>query len=161
MVPIRLVTALATALAGLACSSPLEMPTGVVGHWVTAPEDLSPRGWHQYHLTFASTGSYRSEVRSYGLYPEQAAADLSAFSREEGRFRVEGDRLVMEADRLVVWDRFDGADSPERVHEPYPYGRAPFDGARFEIGDDRLILVYITYPADGPVPAMKQYVFDP
>jgi len=63
----------------------------------------------------------------------------------------------MEAQRLVVWDRFYGADSPQSVHEPYPYGDAPFDGARFEIQADRLILHYLTYPADAPIPTTKDY----
>jgi hypothetical protein len=93
----------------------------------------------------------------YGLYTGQAAAELSAFSREEGLFRAEGDSLFMEAKRLVAWDRFYGADSPERVYEPYPYGDAPLDGARLEFRGDRLALYYITYPADAPVPTTQEY----
>lgn len=132
-------------------------PAALVGDWATSPAMLSPRGWHQYHLTFTAKGSYRSEVRSYGVYELQPAAELSDFSREEGSFSVEGDRLVMEAERLVVWDRFYGADSPVQVYEPYPYGNAPFDGARFEIRDRRLILHYFSYPADALVPTTKEY----
>jgi hypothetical protein len=159
MILSRRATALVTALAGLACSSPLDLPRALLGQWVSAPADLRPQGWHQYHLTFHPTGSYASEVRTYGLNAGQPATQLSAFSREEGRFRTEGDRLVMEAHRLVVWDRFYGSDSPEQVHEPYPYGTAPLHGARFEVLGDRLILHYTTYPADAPVATTKEYRF--
>lgn len=160
-----LITTVAMALALLGCNGERPLgtvdPSGLLGHWATSPADLSPQGWHQYHLTFTSSGSYRSEVRSYGLYEGQPAEELSGFSLEEGRFRTEGDRLAMEAERLVVWDRFYGANSPARVHEPYPYGDAPLDGARFEIRDDRLILHYLTYPADAPVPTSKEYRLAP
>jgi hypothetical protein len=95
----------------------------------------------------------------YGLYPGQAAADLSAYGREEGGFRAEGDRLVMHAQRLETWDLFYPADSRRQVQEPYPDGSAPFDGARFEILGDRLILHYTGVgAADEPVQATREYL---
>ncbi len=154
----RLAAALATTALTLACSSPLDAPLGLLGHWTAVPESLSPQGRYWRHLNFSADGSYQVEVRTYGLYPDQAAGDLSAVSREEGRFRTDGDRLAMTAQRLVVWDRFYRAGSPEQVLEPFPYGDAPLDGARFEILGDRLVLRYTGIgPADGPVAVTAEY----
>ena len=121
MHPARLAAAVAAACLSLACSSPLDVRRELLGHWATAPEGVNPQGWYQSHLSFASSGSYQSEVRSYGVYPGQAAADLASYSREEGVFRAEGDHLVMQAQRLVEWDRFYGAEERNR-HESGQHG---------------------------------------
>jgi hypothetical protein len=160
-------TALATALAALACSSPLDLPRDLLGRWATAPEaygpsvgGIEPHAWYQFHLTFASTGSYQSEWRGYGFYAGQAPGELSSLSREEGGFRTAGDRLALEAHRLVLWDHFSGDDSPETVLEPYPYGTVQFDGARFAVIGHRLILHYVAAgPLDEPVPTTREYHF--
>jgi len=155
----RLAAALATALLGLACSSPVQAPANLLGHGETGLTDLSPQGSLRYGLTFFSSGLYWSEWRMYGLYPGQDAADLSAYGREEGGFRAEGDRLAMNAQRLETWDLFYPADSRRQVQEPYPSGKAPFDGARFEILGDRLILHYTGVgAADEPVQATREYM---
>jgi hypothetical protein len=125
-------------LATLACSSPVDVPRSLLGRWATAPADIGTQGWYQRHLTLNSTGSYEYEVRTYGNYPDQARGELSGFIRETGTFRTDGDRLIMNADRLVTWDHFYGDASPERVLRPF--SPAPLDGSHFEATSQSLIL---------------------
>jgi hypothetical protein len=144
------------ALAGACSDSTAAAPTELLGSWVSAPEDLSPQGSHQRHLTFAVAGEFVSEVRTFGLYAGQPRDLLSAYTRTEGSYRVAHDSLTFEPRRLVWWDRFYGADSPVHVVEPYPWGGL-FDDARYEVNGDRLTLRFTVYPADGPVPAVGEY----
>jgi hypothetical protein len=90
------------------------------------------------------------EVRSYGLLPGQGREELSAYSKTQGRYRTEGDRFFFEPRRLVWWDRFYGADSPEHVEAPYPYGTL-FDDAHLVLRGDELTISYLSYPFDAPV----------
>lgn len=144
----------------LACADPNEPePTELAGRWISAPADLAPQGWHQYHLTFTNAGRFSHEVRTYGLYPGQEPGTLTAFTRIEGRFRQEGDRLFMEPERLEWWDSFYGNDSRVHVEEPYPWGGL-FDDARFVLHEDRLTIHFTTYPADAPEPTVAEYVRD-
>jgi hypothetical protein len=146
----------ASALA-VSCGSPTEPPHHeLVGRWITAPEDLRPSGWHQYHLRFSANGRFTSEVRSFGLISGQRRDGLSAYSRTEGTFRTEGDQLIFRPERLVWWDAFYGLDSPEHVQEPYPY-TGFYDGTRYVVANGRLTLHYLSYPADAPVPTAKTY----
>src|SRR5688572_28251599 len=135
--------------AGLATVLPA---TELAGRWVTSRNDLSPAGSHQSSLTFSIDGRFVFENRMYGLYDGQRDSDLSAFTRTEGTYRIDRDRLVFEPRRLVWWDSFYGVRSAENVEEPYPWGSL-FDDARFEVTDDHLTLTYTVYPADAPVPA--------
>jgi hypothetical protein len=127
----------------------------LVGSWRTAPEDLSPSGWYQSRLSFNVFGVFESEVRDYGLYPGQDRNALSAYSRIEGTYRVEGDRLIFRTSRMVWWDRFYGARSPEQVEEPYH--ASLYDDARYTVQGDRLILQYLSYPFDAPVPTSWEF----
>ncbi len=87
MYPARLAASVGVACLSLAWSSPLDVRRELLGQWSTAPEVPYPQGWYQSHLRLVSGGFHQSEVRSYGVYPGQAAADLSSSSREEGTFR--------------------------------------------------------------------------
>jgi hypothetical protein len=133
--------------------------TELSGRWVTSRNDLSPGGWHQSALTFSVDGRFVFENRMYGLYEGQRAGDLAAFTRTEGAYRIDRDRLVFEPQRLVWWDRFDGARSPEHVEEPYPWGGL-FDDARFAVQDDHLSMTYTVYPAERGVAAVGEYTRD-
>jgi hypothetical protein len=96
-------------------------------------------------------------VRSFGLLPGQRPNDLSAYSRTEGLFRVEGDRLHLSPTRLVTWDGFYGLTSPERVERLNPEGSF-VDNARFSIRLNRLTLYYLSYPADAPVETTRTFL---
>lgn len=144
---------LAVALA-IACAGPTESGSSLLdGMWVSPADDASPSGSYVRSLTFGPAGSFTSEFRSYGVYQGQPRDELSGYQRTEGTYRAEGNRLIFQPARLVVWDRFNGDASPERVTEPYPYGSI-FDDARYEILDGQLSLHFTIYPADAPVPTV-------
>ena len=130
--------------------------TELVGRWVSSRNDLAPAGWHQGILTFTIDGRFTFENRTYGLYEGQQRDDLSAFSRAEGRYSIDRDRLIFDPRRRVWWDHFNGAQSRERVDEPYPWDGL-FDDARYSVRDDHFTLSYTIYPADAPVPANVEY----
>jgi hypothetical protein len=149
------IVAFAVALA-VACDSATSPESALAGRWATEREGLSPAGSYQSFLAFDGA-AFTFEVRSYGLLHGQRPNDLSAYSRTEGTFRVEGDRLHFLPSRLVTWDGFYGASSPERVESPYPWGSL-FDDARFSIRLTRLTLRYLSYPADAPVETTRTFL---
>jgi hypothetical protein len=141
----------------LGCAGPTDPPVGpLVGRWISATEALRPAGSHQYSLEFGAGGRFTAEVRSYGLYPGQAPADLSAYSRMVGGYRTAGGRLTFAPDTLVEWDRFYGAQTAPTVRTPYPYG-GPYDDARYAVTGGVLTLRYLSYPADAPVETARQF----
>lgn len=135
----------------IACANPTAAGlSSLSGTWRTAPENAQPQGWYLRSLTFGADGAFTSEFRSYGVYAGQPREELSGYQRTEGTYRVAGQRLIFEPQRLVSWDRFYGANSPETMSEPYPYGSI-FDDARYVLLGSQLSLRYTTYPADAPV----------
>lgn len=136
-----------------ACSSLLGADPGdLVGDWATEREAVSPTATSQDLLTLGADGRFVSEWRAYGVYPGQAADQLSASSRAEGRYRTEGGLLRVEAESITNFDTFGGRVTTT-VQRPSPYGAGPYDGARFDVDGDRLTLTYLTYltyPADAP-----------
>jgi hypothetical protein len=122
----------------------------LTGHWVSQRFSLGESASYEQHLTLSSLRRFASEARNYGSYPGQGPEEFSGYSRVEGTYSVDGDRLQFHPQRLVWWDLFYGKDSPVQVVQPYPYGTL-FDGNRFEIVDDRLTLRYLSYPFDAPV----------
>jgi hypothetical protein len=142
-----------------AVPSPAGVTTDLVGRWVSPHDDLSPESWAQRSLTFTIDGRFTSESRMYGLYAGQQRDALSAFSRTEGRYHLERDRLVFDPQRLVWWDRFDGAGSAEHIEQPYPWGGL-FDDARFSVHGDHFEMTYTVYPADAAVQVITGYTRD-
>jgi hypothetical protein len=140
----------------VACQSATSPESVLDGRWATAREVLTPAGSYQSFLTFDGT-AFAWEVRSFGLLPGQRPNDLSAYSRTEGLFRVEGDRLHLSPTRLVTWDGFYGLTSPERVERLNPEGSF-VDNARFSIRLNRLTLYYLSYPADAPVETTRTFL---
>ena len=143
-------------LLALTCSCSEPSSDELVGDWITAARDLEPAGYDQAELSLRSSGSFRWVLRSYGLIPAQNPDELSASTTVEGTFRTENDQVIFHAQRLVTWDRFYGADSPPLVQDPYPYGEL-FDQAHYQIVGSRLMLNYVSYPADGPVPTQAEF----
>src|SRR5688572_22903050 len=130
--------------------------TDLVGRWIGPRDGLAPEAWHQSTLTFTIDGRFAFENRTHGIYEGESAEVLSVISRVEGTFRIAGDRLIFKPQRLVWWDRFHGASSPEHVEDPYPW-RSIFDDARFSIAGDHLTISYIVNPADAPMLAVSEY----
>lgn len=157
--------AVAFALLALGCTSPTEVllppeAQQLVGTWQSVRENLNVVGtggvvlqtgsW-QVTLTFGANGDAVRDTRNYGLYQGQKPSDLSAYTTSTGTFRVEGDSLRTQLTRSVWWDGFYGANSPEHVETlpPPPPGR---DAVKFRIEGNSLIMDYLSYPADAPVP---------
>ncbi len=143
----------AAVLLTLSCSA--QTPTepefrSILGRWVTQRFDLGPSASYEHHLTFSPFRRFASEVRNYGSYPGQGPEEFSGYSRVEGTYNIDGNRLRFSPKRLVWWDLFYGKNSPTQTIEPYPYGSL-FDDARSEIVGDRLTLRYVSYPSDAPV----------
>jgi hypothetical protein len=119
----------------------------LTGSWQTPRQTLSPSGSYQTTLTFAADGGVTYEVRNYGLYPGQRADDLASYSRTYSRYETAGDTVILHPARVVTWDKFYGAQSPERVEEIH-------DGSvrwNVVVYGDQLMVNYTTYPADAPV----------
>lgn len=153
--------ALATIAICASCSSSVDSlaTSDIAGRWVTPSEGLRPAGLYGRQLTFTNDGRFVSEVRSYGVYPKQRPEDLSSYTRIIGTFAVAGDQLSFEPESLITWDSFYGADSPEMVQTPYPYGSL-YDDARFRIDGETLTLDFTTYPADAPEPTRQVFQRD-
>lgn len=139
-----------------ACSPPTgPRAAGLAGDWTTEREALRPGGSRESRLSLAGDGRFVSESRAYGVYPGQAAEQLSSTSRVAGGYRADGDRLLFRAESLTTYDTFGGREET-RVQDPYPYG-AVYEGATFRVEGDRLTLTYTTYPADAPVRTSRQF----
>ena len=130
---------------------------GIIGHWVSAPDELSPESWHQSALTFTPDGRFAFESRSYGLYEDQTRDALSAITRTEGRYRIASNRLIFQPKRRVWWDHFEGAQATEHREEPYPWGSL-FEDATWVVEQERLTMRFSVAPADVPVPVVAEYV---
>ena len=151
--PLALVGALfAVATACSDTSAPVfSGPADLVGEWVTAPMDLSPNGWYDIRMTYGYDGSYVFEARDYGIYPGQARDFLSAYTRLEGSYRVDGDSIFRSARRQTTWDSFYGLTSAPVVRDIAPNDHFINWSSKYTIVGSRLILDYYSYPADAPV----------
>jgi hypothetical protein len=150
----RFPLALGATLLTLGCSdrAPTEPgPQTLKGHWISQRFSLGESDSYEHHLILSPFRSFASEARTYGSYPGQGADEFSGYSRVEGTYSIDGDRLHFHPKRLVWWDLFYGQSSPVQIIQPYPYGTV-FDSARFEIVAERLTLRYLSYPLDAPVP---------
>jgi len=151
-----LVGYLMLASAGAACSdsSAPVISSPIVGAWIAPSETLHPTGSMTRQIGFSESGEFRYSANSYGIYPGQSAGTLSAYTRISGTYQIDGDRLTITGNRTATWDSFYGANSPERVTD---VNTEVFKDARFRIVTGNLILDYITYPADAPVPTTESF----
>ena len=129
------------------CGDPASIvPEELVGSWIET-EALSPRGTMDGILTFHGDGRFRWRVQSYGVYPDHAENELSAWTEIRGAHEVDGDRLYFEPRTMTWYDRFYEDPGPFTVGAGGPL----FDQAAFEIRGDELVLRYLSYLADAPV----------
>ena len=148
--------AVGATLVVLACSGSASGPnTDLVGTWQSQKES-SPPGSYQTTIELRSDGRFTSVVQSFGLYPGQRATDLSAYSRYTGRYDAVRDSLFFHAQQYAWWDRFYGADSPEHVLSVQSVS-LPHPGTAYSLIGPRLILHYLSYPADAPVPTSQEF----
>jgi hypothetical protein len=146
---------LAFSMACAGSTEPKLLPTTLNGTWIAPVETGRPSGSYHRTLTFTGSGSFVSETRSYGIYQAQPRNELSGYTRIEGTFQAEGDRLLFHPTRSVVWDIFYGVNSPERV--TVPYNGSIYDDARYEVRARQLTLHFTIYPADAAEPAVMLF----
>jgi len=91
----------------------------------------------------------------YGIYGGGSPATLAAYTQTSGTYTIDGDKLVLAANRIATWDSFYGATSPERVEQ---VNQIVFDQARFNIVGWILTLDYVSYPAAAPEPTRLAFV---
>lgn len=116
-------------------------------------ENLQPSGTMTRNLGFSASGTFNYRVNMYGIYGNNPSA-VAAYTQVSGTYEVDGDGLTLTANRVATWDSFYGAGSPETVEQ---VNMTIFDQARFRIIAGTLIIDYITYPADGPVPTTASF----
>jgi hypothetical protein len=148
------VLCLAFAACAASCSNATDSQATLVGDWVRQ-ESLSPRGYLTTQLTFRADGTFTNAGRMFGCYPGQAANDLCAYTIVSGTFTTDDDRRAANVTRVVTWDRFYGASSPETVEN---VNFTAFNKARFQIAGRTLTLHFLTYPADAPEPTTRIFV---
>ncbi len=148
---VRSIAAVIALAAVVACSdSAGPAGTSVLGHWVAFDFVVVPDGKYETHLTLGDDGRFAFESRAFGAPVGEAPGELTSYSRAVGSFVVSGDRLSLDADSLITWGSFHGADSPVQIQTPYPYDDTR-ESMRYAVRGDRLTLYYTTYPADAPV----------
>jgi hypothetical protein len=155
MRPVTSIISLAFVVVALACSEttkPVSSP--IIGGWMSPRENLQPRGSFFRYLGFSESGKFTYVINSYGVYEGESPGAQSAYTNISGTYQVDGDRLVLTANRVANWDAFYGANSRERVEQ---VNMIVLDEARFRIVNGKLIIDYVTYPADAPVPTTQVF----
>jgi hypothetical protein len=147
------VTCLAYVVVAVACSDATAPGSPLVGGWMAPRENLQPRGSFTTYLGF-SESKFTYAANSYGLYGGDSPGTLSAYTNLSGTYQIDGDKLVLTANRLATWDSFYGRQSRERVEQ---VNLIVFEQARFRIVGGTLILDYITYPADAPEATTRSF----
>ena len=136
---------------------PVPGTPALTGEWRMPRDDIGEIGWYQKALTFFPDGRFASTSASYGLYEGQQRDDPSAWTRIEGLYRVEGNRLYFEPISHSWWDQFEAASFPAPRQAPYPWATL-FDDATFVVTRDSLRVRFNVYPADAPLPVVAEYV---
>ncbi|HKC79896.1 MAG TPA: hypothetical protein VKB91_01795, partial [Gemmatimonadaceae bacterium] len=97
-----------------------------------------------------SNSNFTYAANNYGVYSGESPGTLSGYTNISGTYQMDGDRLVLTANRIATWDAFyGGREKVEQVNSIL------FEQARFRIVENTLTLDYITYPADAPVPTTR------
>ncbi len=147
------VVGLAYLVIAAACSESTAPSSPLVGEWMAPRENLQPQGSMSTTLAFSGS-NFRYRANMYGIYAGNSPGMLSAYTDISGTYQIDGDKLVLNANRVATWDSFYGSQSPERVEQ---VNMIFFEQARFRIVAGILIIDYITRPADGPMPTTRSF----
>ena len=134
-----------------------EYESEIVGSW--SRTDVIPSGVSNTDLryfdmittyTFDADKQYSYKVEFYG-FEDENPEEVMGSSENIGTYEVRGDSLFIKAEVNTSW---------EEGFQPNPHtiqlnGRVY--GNKFSIVADRLLLYYISYPADAPVPTQMGY----
>jgi len=145
----RLLSLLVLPLALAACenaAAPAPRPE-IEGSWLRVHEDPSTAGVIDY-LGFGTGARYGRTI----MVDERATGALLSSVREEGTYRLKGDRLELAITRVTEWNAETGG-TPVATDHPGTWA----DAGTFRIENGYLFRTYTTYPADGPVETTVRY----
>jgi hypothetical protein len=143
---------------GVMSCGPDSMSPGVRalhGRWLQGPEALQPQGSMMEEFIVYSDGRTENRIVMLGLYPGQTPSERSAVQVLHGRIAVQEDRFVVHPDSEVTNDRFYGPG--HHVVRTRDIAWWVTDTVQFEVRGSLLMLRFLTYPADAPVPATAVY----
>jgi hypothetical protein len=148
---IRILSLLAVLFATAGCSRmddllpEIEAPSvNVAGEWLlTYPAN---DGAHtEMRMKFAADGSFGSELLWIGFYG-LPADEVTGYMRTSGRYRMEGDRLMLRIVFAEEWQKYAVGPNPS-VSTPRPVWS---ERGTLAVDGDRLIHTYVSAPADAP-----------
>lgn len=116
----------------------------VTGTWlVTHPAN---DGAHtEMRMKFGADGSFSSELLWIGFY-DLPADEVTGYWRTQGRYRMEGDRLLLAITRSEEWQKYAVGPNPSvSTSAPTWSGRGTL-----AVDGNRLIHTYVSAPADAP-----------
>jgi hypothetical protein len=114
----------------------------VAGNWLlTYPAN---DGAHtEMRMKFGADGSYSSELLWIGFYG-LPADEVTGYWRTAGRYRMDGNRLLLAITRSEQWQKYAVGPNPS-VSTPLPRWTAR---GTLAVDGDRLIHTYVSAPAD-------------
>jgi hypothetical protein len=128
-----------------ACNGDGLAPSELVGDWVQRTETEAVAAWsrHELRLEIRGDGSYTWGNTTHADWG-RPGDKLLGYSREHGRYSVEGDSLVLQPQRSETWDYLTGGPTEQDLRDR--------PAARFHarVTTGRLVLNYISYPLDAP-----------
>jgi hypothetical protein len=140
----------ATLFTGAGCSGVDDVLTAVrpgesvdvAGNWLlTYPAN---DGAHtEMRMKFGADGSYSSELLWIGFY-DLPADEVTGYWRTEGRYRMDGNRLLLALTRSEQWQKYAVGPNPS-VNTPLPRWT---ERGTLAVDGDRLIHTYVSAPAD-------------
>ncbi|HEU4455226.1 MAG TPA: hypothetical protein VFR81_19335 [Longimicrobium sp.] len=147
----RLIFLLAVPLALAACESstdPEPAPSEVEGGWLRVNEQPATANVIE-HLGFGAGGRYARDVM---IFRDLAGGTLVSSLRQEGTYRLTGERLELRITRETDWDAERGGP-PVVTERPETWA----DAGTLRIEGVYMHRTYITYPADAPVETTARY----
>jgi hypothetical protein len=142
---IRHLPALLILLLLAACSGDGMGPRELRGEWRQSFQSGSGDSWSKtdVRLELRGDGSYTRGSTTHAAWG-RPGDKLLGYARVHGRFEVRGDSLYLTARRVERWDYLTGGPFEDDVN-----GQAT-QAFRARVAGDRLILTYVSYPADAP-----------
>jgi hypothetical protein len=123
----------------------------LIGTWVQNA-NASPREYYVYELVFNDDLTFSKKLSSYRIN-SQYINELSGWIIRTGSYDINNDKLNLISKKCITWDSFSGG-SPDTIFETQKIYK---DCVFKLIGDKKLVLNYISYPADGPMNTIITY----
>lgn len=153
---------LALLLTAAACARDLLPPfdpddaADVGGRWVLVyPHPEGAR--YEKRMSFGTDGVYQSEGLWIGFYG-QPADEVTGSLRIRGRYRLDGDVLMLRITRSEMWQKYGIGANPSIVSR----SDAPWEErGTMRVEGGKLIHTYVSAPADAPTTYTEVYEREP